>query len=123
MKNKPSDSYLEFEIDRIRRWWHERLSAGCQLSCLENYQAGYDYRGNFNWADEVSCEALYQEYFVTSLSKVSKRKFLALLENIVKLKKGSRYVELKDGKGRMFLRHSRVFFKFESLENYRARLN
>ncbi len=91
------------------------MSAGCQLTDLGEYQAGYDYRGTNAWKRAVAISALHTDYLMFGPS-VGRIAFMMVLRRALgDVNKKRLCGWLRTPKGYRFVRPRRYFIYFKSL--------
>jgi hypothetical protein len=106
--------------DAIRMWWLSRLSAGCQLTDLAEYQIGYDYKGVKPWKKAVAVSALHTDYLLSG-PPVSRESFMILLRrSLGNVGKKRRLGWLYTDQGYRFVRPHRNFIYFRTLSYHKA---
>lgn len=109
-----SKTYVEY-------WWRECVKRGCQLINIDEYCHGYDYKGDAKWKTMVAVEALFTDFMEYSkCPSMIKTQFYRLLREITgtRLKITNRYGTLRNEDGKVAVRPSRRYMRFDEFPVY-----
>lgn len=102
--------------EKLKMWWAERVKDGTQLAHIEEFQKGWDYKGDGPWFPSITVQALYVDFIMRFpeeegryYDSVFSKNFRALIpvQSVVRL-----HATIRKTDGGKYATIQRTFFRF-----------